>query len=297
MNSARYVGATDEVLTAEQGLALKESAVFAARRTFVGRKLFGSSVRKIDSGAQSFAYDTMTEVSAASLDFNWPGRLTLDDIGLARTTVAIPNLHKENEINKLDLAASRMSQTPLNTSVSDSMAYKVALLEDSLLILGSSADGTTFEINGLYNAAANSEATDLGWGTVANIITSINNAKALLLADNILPPYNLTIHPTQASVADALIGSTAVSYMDWIERQLKGGTVFITPAITTGTGLMSKANPDGMFEYVLAEDFTTQTSITSVKEGENLFIKHYIRGLPVVYDANALCKMTDIGGS
>jgi uncharacterized linocin/CFP29 family protein len=295
MNPLRYVG-TDEVLTTEQGLALKESAVMAARRVFVGRKLFGSSIRKIDSGAQTYGYDTLTEVSAASLDFNWPGRLSLDDISLARTTVALPNLHKEFEINKLDLAASRMSQTPLNTSTSDSNAYKVAMLEDSTIILGYTADGSTFEINGLYNAAGNSEASSLDWAgnSYANIVTSINNSKALLRADNILEPYNLVIHPDQAAQADTLISNTAVSYRDWIEKQLRGGEVFVTPAITAGTGMMLAANPNGMFEYVVAEDFTTQTGITSVKDGENLFGRHYIRGLPVVYDSNAICKMTTI---
>ncbi len=293
MNTLRYVG-TDEVLTTEQGAAIKESAVYAARRAFVGRKLFGNSIRKIDSGAQTYGYDVLTEAAAASLDFNWPGRLSLDDISLARTTVAIPNLHKEWEINKLDLAASRMTGAPVNTTTSDSAAYKVALLEDAMLLLGYSADGTTFEINGLYNAAGNSEATNLDYGTAANIITSINNTKALLLADNIVPPYNLALHPDQYTQLFPLIANTAVSYLQWVEQALQGGVVYVSPAITAGTGLMAKADPAGMFEYVLAEDFTTQTAITDLKSGENLFGKHYIRGLPVVYDANAISKMTTI---
>jgi len=295
MNTLRNVG-VDEALTTEQGLAIKESAVMAARRSFVGRKLFNTSIRKIDSGAQTYGYDTLTEASAAAFDYKWPGRLSLDDIGLARSTVPIPLVHKEWEINKLDLASSRMGGTPLNTSTSDSAAYKVALFEDSLLILGYSADGTTYEVNGLYNAAGNSEATSLDWAgnSYANIVTSINNTKALLRADNIMEPYNLTIHPDQAAQADTLIASTAVSYRDWIEKQLRGGQVFVTPAITAGTGLMTAANPNGMFEYVLAEDFTTETQITDTKSGSNLFGRHYIRGLPVVYDANAVCSMTTI---
>jgi len=294
MNTARYVGATDEQLTTEQGLAIKQQAVFAARRVFTGRKLFGTAIRSIGAGAQTYGYDTLTEVSAASLDYQWPGKLSLDAVSKARTTVPVPVLHKETEINKLDLAASNMTGEPLNTSNSNSIAYKVALLEDSTLILGYSADGTTFEINGLYNAAGNSDATNLDWGTSANIVTSINNMRALLRADNIMEPYNLVIHPDQATQADALIANTAVSYRDWIEKQLRGGEVYVTPAITAGTGMMMAANPNGMFEYVLAEDFTTQSQITDVKSGENLFIRHYIRGLPVVYDSNAICKATTI---
>lgn len=293
MNKLRYVGA-DEPLTTEQGAFIKQRAVFAARRAFVARKLFGTAIRKIDAGSQTFGYDTLTEVSNAALDFQWPGRESQDIVNLARTTVGIPVLHKEFEINKLDLAASNQTGTPLNTSTAESSAYKVALLEDSLLILGYAADGSNYDINGLYNAAGNSEATSLDWGTAANIVTSINNTIALLLADNIMPPYNLTIHPDQYVQARVLIANTAVSYLQWITESLQGGSVFVTPAMTASDGMMTKANPDGFFEYVMAEDLTTETEILSKQLGNNLFGRVYLRGLPVVYDSNAICKMTTI---
>ena len=73
-----------------------------------------------------------------------------------------------------------------------------------------------------------------------------------------------------------------------------GGEIFVTPTITAGTGMMTKANPVGMFEYVVAEDLTVETEILSKKAGENLFGRVYVRGLPVVYDSNAICKMTTI---
>ena len=293
MDTLRYVG-KDEPLTTEQGQYIKDRAVFAARRTFIGRKLFGTSLRKIDSGSQTFGYDTQTEVANAAIDFNWPGRENQDIVNLARTTVGIPNLHKEFEINKLDLASSRTIGTTLNTSTAESAVYKVGLLEDTLLILGYAADGTNYDINGLYNAAGNSEATSLDWGTAANIVTSVNNTIALLLADNILPPYNLTINPTQAVQAEVLIGTTAVSYTDWIEKRLRGGTIYITPGITAGIGMMTKVEPSGMFEYVLAEDLTTETEVLDIQHGNNLFGRVYVRGLPVVYDANAISQMTTI---
>ena len=292
MNKLRYVGA-DEPLTTEQGAFIKARAVFAARRAFVARKLFGTAIRKIDAGSQTFGYDTLTEVSAAALDFQWPGRESQDIINLARTTVGIPVLHKEFEINKLDLAASNQSGTPLNTSTAESAAYKVALLEDGLLILGYAADGTTYDINGLYNSAGNTKA-GATWGTGTNIPLSINGAIAVLLTDNIMPPYNLTLHPDQYVETRVLIANTAVSYLQWITESLGGGSVYVTPSITAGTGMMTKANPDGMFEYVMAEDITTETEILSKQLGNNLFGRIYARGLPVVYDANAIASITGI---
>jgi uncharacterized linocin/CFP29 family protein len=293
MNTFRNVG-RDEPLTTEQGLYIKDRVVFAARREFKGRKLFGTAIRKIDASTQTFGYDTLTEAAEAALDFKWPGRQSQDIVNLARSTVAIPVLHKEFEINKLDLTSSRTSGTPLNTTTAESATYKVGLLEDALLILGYSADGTNYDINGLYNAAGNSEATSLDWGTVANIVTSINNTIALLLADNISPPYNLVVNPTQYAQTLPIIANTAVSYRQWIEQSLMGGEYMWSPTITAGTGMMTKANPEGMFELVLAEDLSVETETTSVKEGGNLFGRVYIRGLPVVYDSNAIAQMTTI---
>jgi uncharacterized linocin/CFP29 family protein len=293
MNTLRYVG-HDEPLTTEQGLFIRDRAVEAARRTFVGRKLFGTSIRKIDSGTQTFGYDTLTHVSAASFDYSWPGRQSQDIVNLSRSTVAIPILHKEFEINKLDLASSRLSGVPLNTTNAESAAYKVATLEDLMLILGYTATGTTYEVSGLYASAGNTDAATGTWDTPANIVSSMQDGIALLEADNIFAPYNLTVHPNQHADMLELISNTAVTYEMLVTQMLRGGSITVTPAITSETAMLTAANPNGAFEYVLAEDVTTDTETTSLKEGNNLFGRVYLRGLPVVYDANAICSLTGL---
>lgn len=290
MNRLRDVG-VDEPLTTEQGKYILDRVVYAARRELIGRRLM--PIRKIDGSTQTFGYDTLTEAANAAIDIAWPGRETLDIVNLTRSTVAVPTVHKEFIINKLDLAASRLSGTPLNTTTAESAGYKVGLEEDTLLILGYSRDGTNYDINGLYNAAGNSEATSLDWGTAANIATSINNTVSLLMADNIYPPYNLTLNPTQYNQAAVFVSNTAVPYLTWIKERI-GGEIYPTATITAGTGMMTKANPIGLFEFVVAEDFTVSTEIMSKREGGGLFGRVYVRGLPVVYDSNAICKMTTI---
>jgi len=289
MNNLKYVG-KDEVLTTEQGLYIRDRAVEAARRTFQGRKLFGNAIRKIDSSTQTFGYDTLTHGSAAAFDWHWPGKLSIDAVNLARSSVAIPNLHKEFEINKLDLSAANGT---LNTTQAESAAYKVAYLEDSLLINGYSADGSNYDINGLYKAAGNTDATDLPWATEANIATSIQNGVGLLMADNILPPYNLVVNPTEYAYMLDFVSGTAVSYFDWVKRVIQG-EIYITPAMTAGDAMLVKADPTGAFEYVVAEDITTQTEMTDLKSGNNLFGRVWVRGLTVIYDSKAICTLTAI---
>lgn len=298
MNKLRFVG-KDEPLTTEQGQYILDRVVFAARRELVGRRLM--PIRKIDAGTATFGYDTLTEVADAAIDIAWPGRETLDIVGLTRTPVAVPTIHKEFLINKLDLAASRQTGTPLNTTTAESAGYKVGLEEDKLLILGYSRDGSTYEIEGLYNkTGCNSDATNYTWSSdpgnaTTGIAASINAAVTLLMADNIFPPYNLCLHPTQYNQAAVFITNTAVPYLTWIKERIEG-EIYPTPTITAGTGLMVKANPVGMFEYVVAEDFTVETEIQTAREGGGLFGRVYTRGLPIIYDANAICKSTVLGG-
>jgi hypothetical protein len=115
----------------------------------------------------------------------------------------------------------------------------------------------------------------------------------LLAADHIYRPYNLLLNPTQEGYAMALIANTATPWMDWVQKRI-GGQIFVSEGITAGTGLMMKANPVGMFEYVVAEDLAIETEIESVRSGKGLFGRAYVRGLPVVYQPNALATMTTI---
>jgi uncharacterized linocin/CFP29 family protein len=288
MKPLRYVG-TDEVLSTEQGLVLRNRAVLAARRQFVARRLFPIGPA-LGEGALTFGYDVHTEVADARIDYGWPGAESLDDIASTRTTKEIPNIHREFEINKLDLAASRMTGTPLNLAQVDSAAYKVALMEDALLILGWTRDGTNYDINGLYKAAGNNTA-GADFTTKANIETSILAAIALLEADGIYAPYNMVLNPAQYAETLATIANTGITYREYLEKTIEG-TVFQTPAMPATTGMVVKANGDGMFEYVMAEDLTVFTEV--LPRSHNLFGKVYIRGLPVVYDGNAICQLTAI---
>jgi uncharacterized linocin/CFP29 family protein len=290
MNSLKYVG-HDEPLTTEQGQYIRDRVVFAARRELVGRKLL--PIRTIDSSTQVYGYDTLTEVANAALDLGWPGRETLDTVSKARTSSAIPTIHKEFQINKLDLASSRMTGEPLNTTVAESAGYKVGLEEDTLIIEGYSADGTTYDISGLYQSAGNTKAAAGDWGTEANIATDVNGAIAELMTDNIFPPYNLVLHPDQYNECRDVIANTGVTYLMYVKEQIQG-EIYPSATITAGTGMMLKANPVGLFEYVIAEDFTVETQVLSKKEGESLFGRVYVRGLPIVYDTNAICKLTGI---
>lgn len=295
MNTALNVG-RDTALNTEQGLYVRMKAVEAARKVFKGRKLFGDAVTKIDSGAQTYGYDTLTHGSAAAFDYKYPGKSSVDAINLARSTVAMPYLHKEFYIDRLDLLASQSGTgTPLNVSKAESAAHKVADAEDAMIINGWTQDGTTYEVKGLYQSANNSDATALDWGVSANIQTSLTNGIGLLLDDGIEGPWNLTVNPVQYGQTKVNIANTAVTYRQWIIEQLEGGEIVVSRNMTAGTGLMTPAIPNkDQMELVISEDITTKSQIQDVEHGEGMFGRCYVRSIPIVYDANVACKLTTI---
>ena len=286
MKSLRFVG-QDEVLTAEQGLYLSTSVVAIARRAFVGRKLL--SPEYIDPAAQTYAYDKLTEMSKARTDPKYPGKETLDVIGLDRTPVNIPCSHKEFVIPKADLDSSKMSGIPLTTKYSDAAAYQVGYEEDDMIINGKGV------IPGLYNGAGNTE-TGADWTTATNIPITLKAAIVKLVADSIYGPYNLVINPTQDIELDEFVSGTAVP---WRERVLAriSGQIFATDAITAGTGILMKA-PIGQditkFSHVIAQDLQVEGETESVRQGAGWFGRVFVRGLPVIKDSNAICSLTTI---
>lgn len=293
MNPLRFVG-RDEPLQAEQGAYVLPSMVAIARREFIGRQLFGTAVQYVPEGTQTYSFDKLTEVANARIDPKYPGAETLDLTAATRTSVNIPTLHKEAVIPKADLDASRTSGQPLDTAVIDSLTYKVGLLEDTMLLTGTTAVNGVV-IDGLYNTAVNSgnhNSTNYDWATPADIITSINASIALLKADHIMGPYDLTIGTEAAGYLSVLVNDGPATYFDWVQKRI-GGTIRETEAMTDGTCLLSKANNVGAFKYVIAEDLRVKTELQTVREGEGLFAKVYVRALPVVYDANALCALSD----
>ena len=288
MNSMKYVG-KDEPLQAEQGLTLLPSAVKIARRDFIGRQLL--PIRYIDPATQTFSYDTLTEMSAARIDPKYPGAETLDITNFTRTPLNIPCLHKEFQIPKADVDSSRQTGIPLNTTYSDAATYQVGLLEDTLIMKGTTTQGTV--INGLYNGAGNTNATNYDWATPADIITSVNASITLMAADHIYRPFNILVASEQDGYLSVLVNDGPSTYRDWVQNRI-GGRIFTSEGLTDGTALLMKANPVGLFEYVVAQDLTVETETESMRDGAGLFGRAFVRGLPVIYNSNALCSMTDL---
>lgn len=281
----------DSPISEEQYKLLDQKVYYAARKVAVGRWLL-PFYGPLGLGVQQVSHDVLTEVSDALINFVFQTE-NQDIINLTRNNLKIPVISKEFEIDRRDLESARRFGTPIDMSAAGSAAYKVAILEDELILLGYAADGTNFDINGLYNAAGNDYSTSKDFGTAGNGLAACAGGMDLLMADSIFGPYNLVLNPTQYMELKAHELSTGSGRIEFdVVKDLIGGDIFASPIMTAGKGMMLPLPNDMFFDLAAAADLAVETEI--LQKTKNLYGRVFECVVPRVKDANAISKLSAI---
>jgi uncharacterized linocin/CFP29 family protein len=272
-------------LTEQQYKYIDEAVYWPPRQYLIGRKV-ARTFGPLGEGKLTVEWSKISEVGAAEMFKG--GKITLpeDIVDLTVGSLDVPALARAFRIPRRTLEASRTYGTPLDVASAKSASYQVALLEDTLVLVGSGG------INGLYNSAGNTEA-GATWGTATNILTDVKDAMDELATDNIFPPFNLVVHPTQHLQMYALVGNTAVLYRDLI-ADLIGGAIFQSPAMTAGTAMLLAPPDAGFFDLPLGVDIHAEVEELPLDQFKDLFGVVWEAIVPRIREANAICTITGI---
>jgi len=279
----------DADITPEQYKLIDVEIQKAARQKMVARKLFPTPSPPLGLGKQVYSYDLLTEMSDAILSHIFEDEE--DAINLTRNNVPIPINQKGFRIHRRDLEASKTYGEPLDTVNGETAAYKVQKKEEDLLILGWAKIGSTYDINGLYNAASLDYSTTKDFGTAGNGPVAVSAAIALMEAQNITGPYNVCLHPTQKNQLNQYTANHSLTNYREVLDLLEGGQIISTPAMTEAKGFVSAAGDHSHFKLKVAQDLLTEFRDW---EGKGVKGRVFKCVTPVVYDGNAICKMSDI---
>jgi uncharacterized linocin/CFP29 family protein len=282
-------------LTEEQYKFIDQRALWSARNRIQAREYLPVKALN-DIGVQVYSYDEYTDMGDAQL--TWTFRQSDDMVNITRSNQNIPLLSKSWRINERDLASSRRYGTPLDTANAESAAYRVAELENEFIVQGFSADGTNYDIDGLYQGAGNDYSTTKDFGTAGNAIDAVQGAIDLIEADGIRARrYNLVCARTQyGELRSSITGSGAgVSEFEFV-KDLIGGEIYKDHDLTAGTAMLLPAREEirPYVELVVAKDFTTVTEPIKLKDGGGLWGMCYEALVPVIRDSNAICKLSAI---
>ncbi len=284
----------DAPITDEQYKEIDGAVKLSARQAMIGRRLM-PIYGPLGFGKQSVTFDVVTEVGDAEVNFAWRPGASEDIVNLTRTTKAIPVIQKAFRINARSLASSRTVGTPIDTVTARSAAYKVAKQEDAIILDGYAADGSNYDVDGLYQAAGNTEGTAEDFGTATNGVAKMGLAMAVMRTDSIFPPYNVVLHPTQyGEIVNHVLTNTAVLERVVMEQQIGGGVILESPSLTAATGLMLAAGDRGYFDLAVGVDITTEVEELSLREGRDLFGVVYECLVPRIWETNGVCTLTSI---
>lgn len=277
-----------------------ESLVQPLRRTLVGRRIVPVT-EPVGFGVSAVEWSTITEMGEGMVSYAF-NSVNTDTIGAIPTTSKIPVYWKDYSMDRRQYLGYLSKNQNIDTSTALSAAYVAALAEDAAIINGVSRDGSAYDIDGLYQGAGNSDATDLAWSTTGNATKSVANAYALLAADNVPVgdnvPYNLLAHPTPYMNLLKSRSTNGVREYPEVKEMLNGGEIIMSnalPAATDGVLLPAPQILEPYVDFYLASDWRTEHGVDSEHpDTGDLSGRVYSAGILRIKQSNVICKLTDI---
>ena len=269
----------DASLTEEEFREVRKAVIETKYVNLAGRQVL--PVRKVSIGRQEFGFDALTESGAADViqkATNFPGMA----VNKTRTLTYILKHGVSFSIAREDLLSSREYGEPLNTVMARRASRLTQNKENDTIVL----QNALFGVNGLYNAAGTTNAGS-DWGTVGNIMTDVLDSIAAL--DDEFEPTDLLLHRDQYLQLYQRVSSTDLTEMEKIK--MLGITPRIDRSMAAGTGLLMQSGSD-IAELIVAEELDVEDDYKL--ENQSYVFNTFLRSVPVVYEANALCKITGI---
>lgn len=273
------------------------------RQKLSGRKLFGKVIN-LDKGTYNVDYHTLTDMGDAEASYGLPSGGQRDEALVSVTNVQVPNIYKAYQIPRAVFDSFKAKGTSMDTAMMLSAAYKVGKLEDDFLIQGYDPDGdSTYEIEGLYQGADNTDSTSADFGTYGNAVSEVAVGLGLIAADDALTTnYNLVLNPTQWA---ELIGSVDAgdyelqAVLGQLNAMVPGGPrgeVMWSNDITAGTGMLSPVDTAGEhMDLIIALEMKNHLSPDPYWGEEGDLYGHVIeRLIPRIHHATAICTLTGI---
>ena len=250
-------------------------------------------------GKSSVEWDTLTDMSDGLVSYAFTDG-NEDELGYSHSTQKIPFYWKDFKIDRGAYEAFKSEGRSLDAANALAAGYKAAKVEDAAIINGVlNVDGSTYDINGLYQGAGNDYTTASTMSTAGVPTTAVAGAMNLMEQDDIPVniPMNLVLHPTQANKLRPLRSTNGIREMPEVLEMLNGGKIISTTALTAGTGMLlpvaEVAEP--FFDYFLRVDWRTELGKDSKHPDTGpINGRVYSGGTLRIKRSAAICKLSNL---
>jgi uncharacterized linocin/CFP29 family protein len=270
--------------------------IIPLQQRFIGRKLLPKNPELSGKGVGMESVDvwTLAALADATIALGLPEEFgdTADVVG---DTLNIPILSEPFNIPRRMYESYKLAGIGIDSALSLEAAYRVQLKEEALILDGWAPDGTNYVINGLYQAAGNTEATADDFATYGNAVDKTGLAIAELETDSIYGSYNMVLNPVQKNELSGSYSTTGASEWDQVMKMLNGGEIMSSPTQTAATGMLLATSNKAYGDLVIPQDYKNQ-----VKEDPKLGDLSPLYGMvyealaPRIKQVNMVCTLTNI---
>jgi uncharacterized linocin/CFP29 family protein len=265
----------------------------------VGRRLVYVTAPK-GFGVTSVDWGKISDMSGGYVSYGFADG-NEDMIDVALTNSKVPVYWKDYKVDRRLYNGWMINNTDMDVSAAQSAGYVATATEDAAIINGVTRNGTTYDINGLYQGAGNNYSTSADFGTYGNAMAAIAGAKQLMVDDGI-PAYNIPLNLALSSEQyGELEKSTDNGFDEWpkVLRMLNGGSVYPVPStvLGVGTGMLLPTPSVGRpyVDFFLTSNFRTEHGVDSKHpDTSDLYGRVYSAGILRIKHANAICKLSNI---
>ena len=276
--------------------------IMPLQQRFVGRKLIPKNEELSGKGIGMESVDvwSLGSLASAQISLGLPSEFG-DTADVTSDTVQLPILSEPFTLPRRMYEAYKLKGIGIEGAMALQAAYQVQLQEEALLLDGWAPDGTNYVINGLYQAANNTEGTADDFGTYGKATEKVTLAKALLEADSVYGPFNMVLNTVQYNQLLASESTTGMPEWDRVMKILNDGEddgpaqIFSSPTQTVDTGMMLAVADKTYFDLVIPQEYKNQIN-EDPKLGaiSPLFGLVYECLVPRVHQTDAICTLTAI---
>ena len=256
------------------------------RQSLIGRKLIAENPSCKGDGIYNVDINTIKELGGASISYSLPtgDSGSSDMIRVDRTNVNLPVLFKEFEVPRMDFEAFRNKNVPLDSAAAVSAAQMVGVQEDLLIIKGwnPSGDNATYTIPGMYTVTgAQACSASHDFATPGNPTAAVADGYEMMEASFALTAqaYNLILNPVQwGQLLTSRHATSNQREMPEVIEMLNFGNangpgrIYVTPALTAGTGIMCPVDSARQnMELYTPKQMSTDLGSDSKKPNTNLY--------------------------
>lgn len=266
------------------------------QQRFIGRKLLPKNTELSGQGIGMESVDvwTLGALSEATIALGLPEEFG-DTADVTSDTLNIPILSEPFNIPRRMYESYKRAGIGIDAALSIEAAYRVQLKEEALILDGWAPDGTNYIIEGLYQAAGNTEGTAADFGTYGNAVTKVGLAIAELETDSVYGSYNMVLNPAQKNELSGSYSTTGASEWDQVMKMLNGGEIMSSPTQTAATGMLLATSNKAYGDLVIPQDYKNQVN-EDPKLGDlsPLYGMVYEALAPRIKKEDMICTLTSI---